>query len=185
MSKEVFLSEKELVETLRTNRTFAISELYDKYSGALLFKILYIVERTDLAEQVLKDVFVEAWRTAVDYNPNDRRLFTWILNLAVKHAKKTLKIIEENSNRKDLQNQQHINYTTFNNDEKNEYCHLRAEELLNYLDLELSEVFYTVYFLGNTLEEASEILRSPLEVIKCKIRMAILELRKIYSQEFH
>ena len=47
----------------------AIAALYDQYGAALYGVVLRIVQSRELAEQVLQDTFVKAWRNGASYNP--------------------------------------------------------------------------------------------------------------------
>ena len=58
------------------------SYLYDNYAGALYSTIVGIVSDTELANDVLQEVFVKIWRQIDSYDAKKGRLFTWMLNIA-------------------------------------------------------------------------------------------------------
>ena len=44
--------------------------------------IYNIVRDSDVAEEVMQDVFIKAWQNASSYSSEKGRFFTWILNIA-------------------------------------------------------------------------------------------------------
>lgn len=68
----------ELVERLARGDRTALSELYDKYSTFLMSLAMRVVRNKGEAEDLLHDVFLEAWKTAVDYDPTRGRVRTWL-----------------------------------------------------------------------------------------------------------
>lgn len=68
----------ELVAALARGDRAALAALYDKYAGFLMSLAVRIVRERREAEDLLHDVFLEAWRTAVDYDPTRGRVRTWL-----------------------------------------------------------------------------------------------------------
>jgi len=68
----------DLVVALARGDRSALAALYDKYAGFLLALALRIVRDRREAEDLLHDVFLEAWKTAVDYDPARGRVRTWL-----------------------------------------------------------------------------------------------------------
>jgi RNA polymerase sigma-70 factor, ECF subfamily len=68
----------ELVAALARGDRAALASLYDKYASFLMSLAIRIVRERREAEDLLHDVFLEAWRTAVDYDPARGRVRTWL-----------------------------------------------------------------------------------------------------------
>ncbi|WP_457819724.1 RNA polymerase sigma factor, partial [Staphylococcus aureus] len=51
-------------------------------AGALYSTIVGIVSDTELANDVLQEVFIKIWRQIDSYDAGRGRLFTWMLNIA-------------------------------------------------------------------------------------------------------
>lgn len=68
----------QLVARMAAGDHTAISELYARYAGALLGLALRIVKHRQNAEDLLHDVFVEAWRAAPTFDPRRGRVWTWL-----------------------------------------------------------------------------------------------------------
>ena len=56
------MQDQQLINRLQAQDRTAIGTLYDAYGGALFGVVLRIVQQRELAEQVLQDTFVKAWR---------------------------------------------------------------------------------------------------------------------------
>src|SRR5882724_11510868 len=67
-----------LVRAMAAGDRAALATLYDRHAALLLGLALRIVgERRD-ADDLLHDVFLEAWRTAKDFDPSRGRVRTWL-----------------------------------------------------------------------------------------------------------
>lgn len=75
-------SELSFVIKLKAKDLKALSALYDQYHKALFGVMLKIVRSTELAEDLLQEVFMKIWFSIDTYDPDRGRLFTWMLNLA-------------------------------------------------------------------------------------------------------
>lgn len=71
-----------LIAAVQQGDQQALAALYDAYSGALYGIILKVVEKEELAQEVLQDTFVKIWRSAGGYDASKGRPFTWMLNIA-------------------------------------------------------------------------------------------------------
>jgi RNA polymerase sigma-70 factor (ECF subfamily) len=68
-----------LVQAVANGDRAALGELYDRYSHLLLaVGIQRLGDRRD-AEEVLHDVFVEAWRAAGEYDPSRGTVRAWLV----------------------------------------------------------------------------------------------------------
>jgi RNA polymerase sigma-70 factor, ECF subfamily len=72
------MDDSELVARMAAGDHAAISILYDRYSGALMGLAMRIVKQRQDAEDLLHDVFLEAWRTAATFDPQRGRVWTWL-----------------------------------------------------------------------------------------------------------
>ncbi len=68
----------ELVIAIARGERPALGALYDKYATFLMSLAVRIVRDRREAEDLLHDVFLEVWRSAVDYDPNRGRVRTWL-----------------------------------------------------------------------------------------------------------
>ena len=74
--------QEQIILLLKSRDKAAIELLYDHYAKALFGVVLRIVHSRELAEQVMQDTFVKAWRCGENFDESKGRLFTWLLKIA-------------------------------------------------------------------------------------------------------
>jgi RNA polymerase sigma-70 factor (ECF subfamily) len=67
-----------LVSAMAEGDRGALAKLYQRHAGLLLGLALRIVRERREAEDLLHDVFLEAWRCARDFDPKRGRVRTWL-----------------------------------------------------------------------------------------------------------
>lgn len=170
-------SEQELVSLLRNRDDKAFGYLYDHYSGALFSIILQILNDSELASDVLQDVFVNIWRKIDSYDSTKGRLFTWMLNIARNASIDTIR----SKNYQNEKKNQTMDYqgdgaqvaliTQVNVD------NIGFKKLLNLLREDQRSLIELAYFKGYTHEEIAEMESIPLGTVKTRIRSALIQLR--------
>lgn len=170
----------QLILRLQQNDRTAVGELYDAYSGALFGVVLRIVQSRELAEQVLQDTFVKAWRNGTSYDASKGRLFTWLVNIARNTAIDATRTAHFQHYRKteSLENLVHRpGGESLNPD------HLGVREVVDRLEEKYRTLIELIYFQGYTQEEAAEATGIPIGTIKTRLRYAIIELRKVFGDK--
>ncbi|HRI59406.1 MAG TPA: RNA polymerase sigma factor [Saprospiraceae bacterium] len=171
----------QLINRLKQQDREAIGELYDAYGGALFGVVLRIVQSRELAEQVLQDTFVKAWRNGASYDASKGRLFTWLLNIARNTAIDATRTAYFQNYRKtdSLDNLVHKpSGESINPD------HLGVREVVGRLDEKYKSLIDLVYFKGYTQEEIADETGIPLGTVKTRLRYAIGELRKFFGENY-
>jgi len=69
----------ELVRRLGAGRADAMAALYDRHADLLLAVGLRVLERRAEAEDLVHDVFIEAWRNAAQYDPARGSVRAWLV----------------------------------------------------------------------------------------------------------
>jgi len=168
----------QLIIRLKQQDRAAIGELYSAYNKALYGVVLRIVQTPELAQQVMQDTFVKAWRNSASYDPSKGRLFTWLLNIARNTAIDATRTSYFQHSRK-TDNLDNLIYkpsgNTLNPD------HVGVREIVDTLDEKYKLLIDLVYFQGYTQEDAAEETGIPLGTIKTRLRYAISELRKVFT----
>jgi RNA polymerase sigma-70 factor, ECF subfamily len=54
-----------------------VAELYKRTGKAALSKIMHVVGRKDVAEEILQDVFLRLWKAGITF-PDERAAYSWI-----------------------------------------------------------------------------------------------------------
>ena len=169
----------QLINRLKQQDRAAIGELYDAYGGALFGVVLRIVQSRELAEQVLQDTFLKAWRNGASYDASKGRLFTWLLNIARNTAIDATRTAHFQHYRKTDSLELLVHKPggqSINPD------YLGIKEVVGRLDEKYRALIDLVYFKGYTQEEVAEETGIPLGTVKTRIRFAIGELRKLFGE---
>ena len=172
-------SEEELVMLVKNQDQEAFSYLYDSYSAALNGIIFRMVEKRELAEDILQEAFIKIWNNFSAYDSSKGRLFTWMLNITRNLTIDTLRS-------KGYKNQAKISadentVSNYSEDsrmaERFDAMGLR-KQLIN-LKPEQRIIIDLAYFNGYTQDEISKKINIPLGTVKTRMRSAIIELRKM------
>ena len=80
------LQDPDLVRAIAEGSTEALGSLYDRHGSAVMGLCLRILGTRADAEEVLSDVFLQAWEQAERYEPSRGNVAGWLLNLARSRA---------------------------------------------------------------------------------------------------
>jgi len=171
-------SEEELVYLLQQKNQQAFSYLYDNYAPALNGIIIRIVEKPELAEDILQEVFVKIWNSFHAYDKTKGRLFTWMVNLAKNHTIDTLRSKGYKKQSKISGDENSVNNIQDSTHNIDKFDAIGVSKELNNLKPDQRLIIDLAYFKGFTQEEISKQLNIPLGTVKTRMRTAILALRK-------
>ncbi len=163
----------------RTERSFSL--LYDKYADAL-FSVLYqIVERKEIAEDLLQDTFVKIWKKIDTYDQTKGTLYTWMLNIARNTGIDFIRLRSSGFYKElvqyDILQKEYFQKTTdMGNAERLDYIALRKKAAA--LEDKYAVVIDLIYFDGFTYEEVAKLLKLPLGTVKTRGRTALTLLKK-------
>ncbi|GGA89149.1 RNA polymerase sigma factor [Puia dinghuensis] len=173
-------SEHELVDALKERKSHAFGFLYENYAAALYSIIKPIVtDDSELACDVLQEVFINIWRKIETYDHTKGRLFTWMLNIArnasidtlrskhYRQAQKSQQLLENSSMRGAAGQMTEQQVDT-----------IGMEKVLETLQPEHRTLVELAYFKGFTHEQIAEMMDIPLGTVKTRIRHALLQLRE-------
>ena len=155
----------------------AFSYLYDNYSGALYSIILQILENTELANDVLQEVFINIWRKIDTYDAAKGRLYTWMLNISRDASIDQLR----SKNYQNSQINQSIpeNVDMLGGSSTMSVDSIGLKKMLEKLKMEQRVLIELAYFKGYTHEEIAEMEDIPLGTVKTRIRNALIQLRTL------
>jgi DNA-directed RNA polymerase specialized sigma24 family protein len=126
-----------------------IEKLYNLYAPALLGIIFKTVDCSETAEEILKETFIKVSTSIDQYQESKCRLFSW---LACQARSTATAYLDRNTKIR-------------------KHC---AENSLKSDD----EILNMIYFQGYSHSEVAKNLDLPLEVVKAKMRAALLAQRK-------
>lgn len=73
------LSDAALMERARQGDVEAFAQIYDRHAATLLALLRHVSRRTSGEEDLLQEVFLEAWLAARDYDPARASVRVWLL----------------------------------------------------------------------------------------------------------
>jgi RNA polymerase sigma factor (sigma-70 family) len=138
-----------------------------------------VIQKEEVAEEVLQDVFLKIWDKIENYDPAKGRLFTWMLNLARNLAIDKTRSKEMSKERKtnDIDNLVHrIDRRGFVEQTSDS---IGVSDILNGLPEEQKFVVEHLYFKGFSQSELAEEFNIPLGTVKTRLRLAMKQLRSI------
>ncbi|HEX3759487.1 MAG TPA: sigma-70 family RNA polymerase sigma factor [Kofleriaceae bacterium] len=161
-----------LVAAMAAGDRAALATLYERHASLLLGLALRIVREKREAEDLLHDVFLEAWRTAKDFDPKRGRVRTW---LAIRMRSRAL----------DLQKSARVSRNTGDGglellvDEVDAASpdHGRVRRALAELGSDQRRVLELAYFEGLSCTEIAERVAIPVGTVKSRIAAAMERLR--------
>jgi len=172
-----------LFERVATCDQSALGELYDRHSRLLFGLILRILKDQGDAEEVLQEVFVQAWTRASTYNAALGSPAGWLVGIARNRAidrlrAKTVRLraaeavpmpppIETPEVRASLSERQRD-----------------VQRALDALPSEQRELIEQAYFLGLTQSELAARFSLPLGTVKTRVRTGLLALRGHLQRTF-
>jgi RNA polymerase sigma factor (sigma-70 family) len=172
-------SEQELVRALKDRDGQAFTFLYDNYSGALYSIIKQIItDNSELASDVLQEVFINIWRKIETYDQTKGRLFTWMLNIARNASIDMLRSKGYQNTQKNQELPDTVYKGTANQTTHMNVDNIGLRKVLEKLKPEHRNLVELAYFKGFTHEEIAEMLAMPLGTVKTRIRNALLQLRE-------
>ncbi|WP_298545713.1 RNA polymerase sigma factor [uncultured Aquimarina sp.] len=166
----------ELIRKLQNQDSYALSKVYDLYSGALYGVILRMCKDESLAQDLLQETFMKIWQKSHTYNPDKGKFFTWSYRIA--------RNITLNALRKKnvlIQNEDLSVYKDRSTSEEKEILGLDGS--LKKLEPHHQRALELVYFNGLTHREAHEEMDVPLGTFKSYIKQALKKLRESYKEE--
>jgi len=184
------LEDGDLLRLIASSDHDALSDLYDRY-GRLVYSIAFAsVGRTEVAAEIVQDVFMRIWEKSGTYKSDQGKVITWIASITRNRAIDVLRRIkvrpESNIISWEIQNL-HIF------EEENPHPIEDAVELslqrqriraaLAQLPENQRLVLAYAYFQGYTNSEIAELIHEPLGTVKTRIRLGMQKLRAFLLED--
>lgn len=176
--------EREIVARLKHGESRALEELYARFGDALFRYLLTLVADRRLAEEVLQDTFVAAWRAAAAYR-GDSSVKTWLFGIARRRTRDATRRREPAPVAEEAMAA--LADPELGPEEASMIA-ARKDELtacVGRLAPHHQEALALVFFHGLPYEEAAQVLGVPVGTVKSRLHGARKALRKTLRDREH
>ena len=165
----------ELIAQLKQKNAAVIASLFDSYGPALYTVVLQIVRDEERTNDVFRHVFVQLVKQVDSYNPQSESLFIWMYKIA---RNKSLEAIRSSGtgDKAAAENEQKARERIAILEVDN----YGLKKLIAKLNEEHKILLDLCYYRGYTHDEIGKTLNIPVETVKSKIQIAVLELRVLF-----
>lgn len=180
-SAETQAEDRECLRKLAGGDGDAAGRLYDRHARPIYSLVLRIVANEGEAEDVVQEVFAQAWRQATRYDASRGAVGAWLLMMARTRALDRLRARRSRPNEQPIEKTGVLGLASGDRDavaglidaERTGQVVRALDELplLQRLAIELA------YYEGLTQQEIAIRLEEPLGTVKTRIRTGLLKLR--------
>lgn len=173
------LDDKELIQRMASQDARALETFYDRYNRVAFTLVLRIVRTREDAEDVLSDVFWQAWQQAGRYDTSRGKPIAWLLTIARTRAIDYVR----SGNRRAAETEFDNNAPVGPMDRATDPFVLAGLQRSVRMCLEkLAQpqrvALEMAYFEGMSQAEIARALNEPLGTMKDRIRTGMMHLRK-------
>jgi RNA polymerase sigma-70 factor (ECF subfamily) len=182
MSADEQQRDAKLVEAMARGDRAALAALYEHHAPRLLTLLRHLMGQRAEAQDVLHDVFLEAWRRAGDYSEERGSVSVWLSLRARSRALDRLRSAHQTRTRgfsEELLRQ----LSDPQADPTRSTDHGKLAHVLGALAHEEQEVIVLGYFGGLSSSEIAARLQIPTGTVKSRTRSALNKLRATLTEE--
>jgi RNA polymerase sigma-70 factor (ECF subfamily) len=158
----------------------AMAELYDATNRRIFGLILRILRQHEASEDVLVEVYAQAWRQAATYDPERGSALAWLLKIARSRAIDALRARAREPVLSPIEDAQSVPDSTADPEGATSEAERRGivRAALVQLVRDQREAIELAYFRGMSHSEIAARLGEPLGTIKTRIRLGMQRLRE-------
>ena len=163
-----------------------LSAIYDRHSTAVYSLALRIVREESEAEDVVQEVFAQAWRQADRYDARRGSVIAWLLIMTRTRAIDRLRMRQARPDRQSTPDPGVLDQLPAAGEDPAsglvaQEDALRVRQALEALPLLQRMAIELAFFEGLTQSEIAERLEQPLGTVKTRIRLALGKLRDVLA----
>jgi len=189
MAKEPQATDVKLVSRVSRRDQDALASLYDRHRSLVFTLALRILRDRFEAEEILSEVFFQAWRSAGGYDPARGSVEGWLINLCRSRAIDRLRARGRRGAKLAalaLSEPPGVAGAADGPESRAESQERREQvmHLLSLLSPEQRRAIEMAYYEGYSHSEIAEALGEPLGTVKTRIRQGLIALRANFSATF-
>ena len=161
----------------------AFAALYEATSKVVFGLVLRIVAERATAEEVLLDVYTQAWRQANSYDSSRGSPLAWLMTIARSRAIDRLRSSRQDHNKETIDESTNLVASSLNPEEASVLSERQrlVRSALDSLVPEQREVLELAYYGGLSHTEIAEKTGHPLGTVKTRTRLGMMKLREMLS----
>ena len=178
--------DQEAVKRMAARDADALAEIYDRHSRAVYSLALRIVGEQAEAEDVVQEVFSQAWGQASKYAPDRGPMVAWLLTMPRSRA---IDRVRARRARPDGEIADALQLSGLTDSAQLQDLTLLTREQVGFLRGALERLpalqriaIEMAYFEGLTQSEIAARLDEPLGTVKTRVRLALLKLREALTE---
>jgi RNA polymerase sigma-70 factor, ECF subfamily len=176
--------DNELVKQVAHGDERAFLVLYDRYASHIYALTLRILHDPMLAEEATQDSFLKLWSRARMYLAERGSLLVWLLTIARRTALDRLRLEARRPVLSDSDDPEDIWQSLPDGNTLPEEARWRSLHFaVQSLSHEHRQVVELAYYQGLSQSEIAEVLGWPLGTVKTRLRAAMEQLRRAWSEK--
>lgn len=180
------MSDAALVVAVGRYQRDALAEVYRRHAGTIFAMARRVARSSEIAEDVVQEVFLRLWRDPTKFDPARGSLRTYLLTEAHNRTVDLLRSEESRRRREDRDGQQQD--VGRREDPEREVVDMvvadRVREALADLPTVEREAIELAYFGGHSYREVATMLGQPEGTVKSRIRAGLRRLRSGLPEGF-
>ena len=170
----------DVVRRLAGGERDAVAELYDRYASRVMGLAFRIVRNSSDAEDVVQEVFCQAWRSAPNYHPARGTVAGWLLMMARTRA---IDRLRSRQARRDTESGPDPDALATDSAPVSDQLIVseesaRVRDAMRALPSEQRMALELAYFEGLSQSQIAERTHTALGTVKTRIRAALTSLRR-------
>jgi len=182
-------TDAELMSVLATGDIVALELLYDRYSTLVYSVSLRVLHDSQLAEDVVQEVFLRLWRQPISYDPARGRFISWLMSVTRNRSLDELRRVTRRMRSEDVEDDEpghEIAAVGHLDDPQAELMVAEARAAVRAAMTRLPpaqrRVIELAYFGGLTHVEIAERTGDPLGTVKTRVRLGMRKLRESLAE---
>lgn len=176
------------MEGIARGDVYALEFLYDRYSALVFSVSLRVLRDTQLAEDVVQEVFLRLWRQPTSFDPERGRFVSWLMSVTRNRSLDEQRRLSRRSRSeshdedtvRDLPGRDRLDDPQLGLEIGEQRAAVRAA--MTRLPPAQREVIELAYFGGLTQVEIAERTGDPLGTVKTRIRLGMRKMRETLAE---
>jgi RNA polymerase sigma-70 factor (ECF subfamily) len=174
------LADEDLMQLVAESDAAAFAILYERHANVAFSLAFRMCGKRAIAEEVVQEAFLSAWRSGARYDRTRGSVRTWVLGIVHNRAIDALRrgVIHERGTVSDEGIEERLEATERTDEEVGRRDEAREiREVMEGLPAEQSHVIELAYYGGFSHREIATMLDTPIGTVKGRMRLGLQKMR--------